>query len=117
VFLSSHLLSEVEALCTRVGIVDRGRLVVQDDLETLRAPTGHVHVTTPDAATVVTAFDGQVVARDGDHLVIRHPDPAELNATLVRDGIRVSAIGARRRTLEEVVLDVTGHGSDRVVDS
>jgi ABC-2 type transport system ATP-binding protein len=114
VFLSSHLLSEVEALCTRVGIVDRGRLVVQDSLDTLRAPTGHVAVTTPDAARVVTMFDGQVTSRDGDRLLIRHPNPADLNATLVRDGIRVSAIGEQRRTLEEVVLEVTSHGSDRV---
>jgi ABC-2 type transport system ATP-binding protein len=114
VFLSSHLLFEVEALCTRVGIVDQGRLVVQESLDTLRAPTGHVLVETPDVAQVVTMFDGQVVARDGEHLVIRHPDPAELNATLVRDGIRVASIGEQRRTLEEVVLDVTGHGSDRL---
>ncbi len=40
VFLSSHQLSEVEQLCTRVGIVNRGRLVRQDDLDTLRALTG-----------------------------------------------------------------------------
>ena len=33
VFLSSHLLAEVDALCTRVGVMDRGRLVVQDDLD------------------------------------------------------------------------------------
>src|SRR5262245_19521774 len=117
VFLSSHLLAEVEALCTRVGIVDRGRLVVQARLDTLRAPTGHPLVTTPDAARVVTMFDGQVTARDGDRLVIRHADPAGLNATLVGDGIRVSAIAEQRRTLEEVVLDVTGHGSDRVAGS
>jgi ABC-type multidrug transport system ATPase subunit len=114
VFLSSHLLAEVEALCTRVGIVDRGRLVVQDSMEALRAPTGHVVVETPDAAEVVGILDGQVVAREGARLVIRHPDPAELNAALVREGIRVAAIGEERRTLEEVVLDVTGHGSDRV---
>jgi ABC-2 type transport system ATP-binding protein len=49
--------------------------------------------------------------------VIRHPDPADLNADLVRDGIRVAAISAQRRTLEDVVLDVTGHGSDRVTGS
>jgi ABC-2 type transport system ATP-binding protein len=114
VFLSSHLLFEVEALCTRVGIVDQGRLVVQESLDTLRSPTGHVLVETPDVAQVVTMFDGQVVARDGEHLVIRHPDPAELNATLVRDGVRVASIGEQRRTLEDVVLDVTGHGSDRL---
>jgi ABC-2 type transport system ATP-binding protein len=114
VFLSSHLLSEVEQLCTRVGIVDRGRLVVQDELATLRAPTGHVLVETPDAARVASLLDGQVVARDGERLVIRHPDPADLNATLVHDGIRVSAIGEQRRTLEDVMLEVTGHGSDRL---
>jgi len=114
VFLSSHLLSEVEALCTRVGIVDRGRLVVQESLAALRGPTGHVVVETPDAAQVVTILDGQVVARDGERLVVRHADPADLNATLVREGVRVSAIGARHRTLEEVVLEVTGHGSDRL---
>ncbi|TDV57365.1 ABC transporter ATP-binding protein [Actinophytocola oryzae] len=114
VFLSSHLLAEVEQLCTRVGIVDRGRLVVQDDLATLRAPTGHVEVATPDAARVVAMLDGRVVDRDGERLVVRHADPAALNAALVAEGIRVSAIGTRRRTLEDVVLEVTGHGSDRV---
>ena len=114
VFLSSHLLSEVEQLCTRVGIVDRGRLVVQDELATLRGPTGHVLVETPDAARVASLLDGQVTKRDGEHLVIRHPDPADLNATLVREGIRVSAIGEQRRTLEDVMLEVTSHGSDRL---
>ena len=40
--LSSHLLAEVDQLCTRVGVMDRGRLVVQDDLDALRTPTGRV---------------------------------------------------------------------------
>jgi ABC-type multidrug transport system ATPase subunit len=114
VFLSSHLLSEVEQLCTRVGIVDRGRLVLQDDLANLRAPTGHILVETPDATKVATLLNGQVTEHDGERLVIRHPDPAELNALLVSQGVRVSAIAEQRRSLEQVVLDVTGHGSDRI---
>jgi ABC-type multidrug transport system ATPase subunit len=114
VFLSSHLLSEVEQLCTRVGIVDRGRLVLQDDLMNLRAPTGNVLVRTPDVAAVTSLLDGQVVERDGDRLVIRHSDPAALNALLVGEGVRVAAIEQQRQTLEDVVLDVTGHGSDRI---
>ena len=40
IFLSSHLLAEVEQMCTRVGVLDRGRLVVQDELRVLLAPTG-----------------------------------------------------------------------------
>ena len=38
VLLSSHLLAEIEALCTRVGVLDRGRLVVQDDLSAAAGP-------------------------------------------------------------------------------
>ena len=48
VFLSSHLLAEVEQLCDRVGVLDRGRLVVQDRLDALRGPTGRLRVRTPD---------------------------------------------------------------------
>ena len=48
VFLSSHLLAEVEQLCDRVGVLDRGRMVVQDRLDALRGPTGRLRVRTPD---------------------------------------------------------------------
>jgi ABC-type multidrug transport system ATPase subunit len=114
VFLSSHLLSEVEQLCTRVGIVDRGRLVLEEELATIRGGTGLVEVRSPDAADAVSLLNGQLVARDGENLVIRHGDPAALNAMLVAAGLRVAAITEQRRTLEQVVLDVTGAGSDRV---
>ncbi|PRY45017.1 ABC transporter ATP-binding protein [Umezawaea tangerina] len=114
VFLSSHLLAEVEQLCTRVAVVDRGRMVLQDSLAALLAPTGHVLVRSPDAAQVVALLDGQVVARDGDRLVVRHADVAGLNADLVGRGLRVSGIEAERRTLEQVVLDSTGASGDRI---
>ncbi|WP_086852889.1 ABC transporter ATP-binding protein [Amycolatopsis kentuckyensis] len=113
VFLSSHLLAEVEQLCTRVGVVDRGRLVLEEDLATLRAATGRILVGTPDGAQAAAVLDGQLEARDGDRLVIRHGDPAALNALLVEAGVRVTSIHAEQRTLEQVVLDVTGPGSDR----
>jgi ABC-type multidrug transport system ATPase subunit len=114
VFLSSHLLGEVEQLCTRVGVVDRGRLVLEEELASVRAPTGRVLVSTPDAALVVALLDGQVVGRDEDQLTVRHANPAGLNALLVTAGIRVNSITPERRSLEQVVLEVTGPGSDRV---
>jgi ABC-type multidrug transport system ATPase subunit len=121
VFLSSHLMAEVEQLCTRVGVLDAGRLVLQDDLAALRAPTGRIVVETPDADQAVALLDGQVERRDGDQLLIRPAagygaakDAATLNARLVRAGLRVSAIGPHQRTLEEIVLAVTGTGSDHV---
>jgi ABC-2 type transport system ATP-binding protein len=115
VFLSSHLLGEVEQLCTRVGVVDRGRLVLESTLSDVRSLTGRILVDTPDAAAAVSLLDGQVVSRDGSRLVVRHPDPAGLNALLVEAGLRVAGIVPERRTLEQVVLEVTSHGSDRMI--
>src|SRR6185312_11306548 len=113
-FLSSHLLVEVEQLCTWVGIMDRGRLVKQDELANLLALTGRVVVRSPDADRVVALFDGKVEMREGDRLAVRHPDAAELNQLIVASGLRVMEIAPERQTLEDVVLAVTSSGSDRV---
>ena len=114
IFLSSHLLGEVELLCTRVGVLDRGRLVLQEDLAVIQAPTGRIIVDSPDAARAVALLNGRVEAREGSRLVVRHDDPAALNARLVADGIRVTEMAAHRRSLEEVVLEITSAGSDQV---
>ncbi|WP_326834561.1 ABC transporter ATP-binding protein [Amycolatopsis rhabdoformis] len=113
VFLSSHLLAEIEQLCTRVGIVDHGRLVLDGEVDTLRGATGRVLLRTPDPAAAAAVLDGQVEHRDGEHLVVRYRDAAELNTRLVLAGVRVSDLREEHRTLEQVVLEVTGHGSDR----
>jgi ABC-2 type transport system ATP-binding protein len=94
--------------------MDRGRLVLQDELTTLRAPTGRIVVGTPEPERVVALLDGRVETRDGTTLTVRHPDAAELNAMLVGEGIRVTEIVPERRSLEQVVLDSTTTSSDRV---
>jgi ABC-type multidrug transport system ATPase subunit len=114
VFLSSHLLPEIEAFCTRVGVMDRGRLVLQDQLATLRAPTGRVLVGTPDPDRAVALLDGRVEDRDGPLLTVRHPDPGDVTAELIAAGVRVTEIRPERRSLEQVVLDATTTSSDRV---
>jgi ABC-2 type transport system ATP-binding protein len=114
VFLSSHLLAEVEQLCTRVGVLDSGRLVLQDDLAALCAPTGRIVVDTPDADQVAALLDGQVEHRDGQQLLVRYSGAAALNTRLVGAGLRVSSIGPQQRTLEDIVLSVTGAGSDQI---
>jgi ABC-type multidrug transport system ATPase subunit len=114
VFLSSHLLAEIEAFCSRVGVMDRGRLVVQDDLESLRAPTGRVLVGTTEPERVVALLNGRVEHREGSVLAVRHTDAAALNAELVAAGIPVAEIATERRSLEQVVLTATTTSADRV---
>ncbi|MCW2683377.1 MAG: transporter related protein [Blastococcus sp.] len=114
IFLSSHLLAEVEQLCSRVGVLDRGRLVLQDRLATRTAPTGSTVVHTPTPDRVRAALDGRVRAIDGHRVVVRGDDPAEVNALLVGAGIAVTGLALERPTLEEVVLAAAGAGPDRV---
>jgi ABC-2 type transport system ATP-binding protein len=114
IFLSSHLLAEVEQMCTRVGVVDRGRLVMQDRLDALQRLTGRVRVRTPDAARARALLDGQVEVHDGDSLLIRVSDPADLNRRLVEAGVRVTELAPERLALEDIVLAATSAGSDRI---
>jgi len=112
IFLSSHLLPEVSALCTRIGVLDRGRLVLQDQLADLEQPTGRVLVATDDPERAVATLDGLVERRDGTELLVKSDDAAALNTRLVEAGVPVRSLVVQRRTLEEIVLDVTGAGSD-----
>ena len=113
IFLSSHLLPEVSALCTRIGVLDAGRLVLQNQLADLEQPTGRVMISTEDPERAVAALDGLVERREGADLVVRSADPAALNTRLVAAGVPVRSLAAQRRSLEEIVLDVTGAGSDQ----
>jgi ABC-type multidrug transport system ATPase subunit len=112
--VSSHLLPEVDQLCTRVGVMDQGRLVVQSNLDDLRTPTGLVEVRTTDPDRAAAALDGKLETRDAERLLVRHPDAASLNAELVAAGIPVTEIHPQRRSLEDVVLAATSGSTDRV---
>jgi ABC-2 type transport system ATP-binding protein len=113
IFLSSHLLAEVEQMATRVGVLDRGRLVVQERLDVLQRPTGRTYVRTVDVARARALLDGQVESYDESSLLVRVPDVAELNARLVRGGVRVSELAPEQHTLEDVVLEATAAAGDR----
>ncbi|MDJ0392423.1 ATP-binding cassette domain-containing protein [Rhodococcus sp. G-MC3] len=118
VFLSSHLLAEVEQLCDRVGVLDRGRLVLQDQLSAMQQATGRVLLRTPDPAQAVTLLSdvqgATVLERYGQQLVVEHSDSTVLNQLLVEGGVRVSELSPQRMSLEQSVLAATGESADRV---
>ena len=103
IFLSSHLLAEVDQLCTRIGLLDRGRLVLQESLSSLRAPTGRTVVVTPDVVAAEGLLGDSVHERDGERLVVVSSDSAAVNARLVAAGVRVREVGPERQTLEQVI--------------
>jgi len=112
VFLNSHLLSEVEQVCDRVAIVDRGRVVAEGSLdELLGGDTVRIRTVGLDrvARTGLARF-GQL-DDDGDWLVIRGIDAErvpEVVAEIVRVGGRVYAVEPRHESLEDRFLRLLG---------
>ena len=113
VFLSSHLLDEVEKTCDQVAIVDRGRIVVQGAVDEIAAeshPTVLVEVDDPEAARRV--LDGRITSFEEEGRALRLTladglSPAEVNAVLVGAGIAVSRLEPHRATLEQTFLAIT----------
>ncbi|WP_078075611.1 ABC transporter ATP-binding protein [Streptomyces niveus] len=124
VFLSSHLLDEIEQVCTHAAVMARGRLLTQGTVAELAAGTrGRLAVTTPDpgdAARVLKELGVTDVTVAGDRVTGELPvsgegepaEPAELNAELVRAGVRVRAFGVERASLEDAFVALTGEGFD-----
>ena len=119
VFLSSHLLAEVELICSRAAIINQGRLVAQAPVPELLAPTGRMLVATPDpgaAAELAATLPGLRVEERRDDGVLVHLDgvaPETLNRQLVEGGVRVRELVAERPTLEDVFLHLTAAQEDR----
>jgi len=109
VLLNSHLLGEVERVCDRVAIVQRGRVVAAGALDDLLGESEvRIRVTgLPSDLAVLGAF-GPIVEDDG-WLVVRPLDPEripELVAAIVGLGGRVHAVDPARRSLENLFLEV-----------
>lgn len=119
VFVSSHLLAEIEQVCTHAAIMRAGRLVAQGSLDELRRGSGpRVAVETPDAslaASVLGRFGLDAVAT-GSGVEASLPEgsaPAEeLAAALVGDGVRLRGFLVRSSSLEERFVELTGEGFD-----
>ncbi|MEO6117054.1 MAG: ATP-binding cassette domain-containing protein [Pseudolysinimonas sp.] len=121
VFVSSHLLSEIEQLCSHVAVMSAGTLVAQGTLDELRRGEQRVTVQTPDAAAArrelkklhlvvdagSSAAPGTVSAALVDGVL-----PETVTAALVDAGVRVRGIAVAGETLEERFVALTGEGFD-----
>jgi ABC-2 type transport system ATP-binding protein len=118
VFLSSHLLDEIEQVCTHAAVMARGRLLTQGPVADLAAGArGRLVVMTPDAGDAARVLKEQGVGDvvvDGDRVTGEPPERelADLTAALVGAGVRVRGFGVERPSLEEAFVALTGEGFD-----
>jgi ABC-2 type transport system ATP-binding protein len=120
VFVSSHLLGEVQQMCDRVAIIARGRLVTQGSVRDVLAmgqPAVMV-ARVPDPAAAVTVLNragiGAAVHQDTVRVALGAEEGARITEALARAGVYLSELRPEEVDLETVFLQLTeGDGGDR----
>jgi ABC-2 type transport system ATP-binding protein len=121
IFVSSHLLSEIEQICSHVAVMSRGRLVTQGTLGELRdVAVPRVRVVVADAGEVAVAAEVLVrlglPAPDADSTrlttTIGETPPELVTRELVLAGVGVRELAVERPDLEDVFVSLTGEGFD-----
>ena len=110
ILLSSHLLTEVEQLCTRIAVLQQGRKVFEGQVTEIRAARSQVALKTPDfagaaaflreQALIVGSYEGRFLALNDGH------STAEITRVLVSAGIPVEGIWQHEQTLEDFYLSL-----------
>jgi ABC-2 type transport system ATP-binding protein len=114
VLISSHVLHEIEQICDRIAIMNRGRVVVQGRVEDLLGSQDILAVRVAplaDAERVLRAEPWiSSVTRDGEQLIVAAPlaRSADVTRVLAEQGLYVAELRPREQSLEQYFLDVTG---------
>jgi ABC-type multidrug transport system ATPase subunit len=114
VFISSHLLAEIEKMATHVGIINNGALMFQGtihDLQNISQPLINIETdNTVDAANLLKRHNFTVTDIDNDRLFVPFTSKqqvGEINALLVQNNITVFGINKQHKDLEKLFLDIT----------
>jgi ABC-2 type transport system ATP-binding protein len=117
VFISSHVLSEVQQICTRVAIINHGRLVRLAPVAELLDVPGEfeVQVDSPDALVAALRLQpwGQEARVEHGQVITHAPEGRGRNliAFLVQNGHNPDSVSERQRDLEDIFLSLTGGDS------
>ena len=118
VLVSSHLLAEVEQICSHLGVMREGRLVAQGTVAQVRGAgpaTVRVETRQPEDAARVLAELGVVHVRTAAGEVHGIPgdlEPEKIVAALVHAGVAVQGFAIARTSLEDLFVSLTGEGFD-----
>jgi ABC-2 type transport system ATP-binding protein len=117
IFLSSHILSEIEHVCDRIIIIDRGRLLRIGSMQEMLAERSHVQIIVdhvPESLEGTLIERGASITRDGDaiHIVIDAAQRRAVVETLSAGGCDVLSLTPMKSSLEEVFLKVVAGGAE-----
>jgi ABC-2 type transport system ATP-binding protein len=109
VLLSSHVLAEVQQVCTAVTILGRGRTIATGSVQELLSTGDAVRVvaTDPTRAIAVLTQAQLTATRDGDGVLVSGAPPERVSELLGQEGVWLRELSPVRRDLESVFLELT----------
>ncbi|MFJ3388021.1 MULTISPECIES: ABC transporter ATP-binding protein [unclassified Lysinibacillus] len=112
VFVSSHLLSEIELMCDRVAVIQNGKLIDIRDINVETSSFYYIEATPNDqAAALLQKLDYNFVTENNGYVVeIKKEDIPKLISQFVNEGIQLFAVQPHQKTLEDQFLEMTGGG-------
>ncbi|HET6866753.1 MAG TPA: ATP-binding cassette domain-containing protein [Solirubrobacteraceae bacterium] len=120
VFVSSHLLAEIQAICDHLVMIDHGHIVFQGKIDELLASQRPELLATPehskdlDTLAHLCTASGHGARLDGERVRVQAPEEwaAELNRRAMAAGITLRGLRCERRSLEEAYFSITEHPSE-----
>ena len=118
ILLSSHLLNEVEQICTRIAVLRQGRMVFEGNVADVRAAHGRVNLKTPEFATATALLrERGLITATAEERFITLADghsTAEVTQALVASGIAVEGIWQHEQTVEDFYLGLINRQREEV---
>ena len=113
VLISSHLLSEIDQMATRVGVVSKGKMIFQDSIENMRKiaqASIQIKVNDNEAAWRSMLANGQKADLGEEHINLQVEDDEQVAASidyLVQQGFSIYRVHEETRSLENIFLEMT----------
>ena len=119
IFLSSHLLGEMEMVCNRIGVMHKGVILAEGSVDELLGHAADMAFIQVDQTAETRRFlkdkfdiEAQVIKKGWLEFPLQNRDLFPVNSQLLAAGFTVHAIAPRRRTLEEYFVNLTGDSKD-----
>lgn len=125
IIISSHILAEMQELCDRVAIIEKGKIVKSGSMEELlnAAQCGYEDIDYDvndilSAVNIANNYNCRVMVKDSIMLVRIDKDKiSEFNRDLILAGIMINGINVRKRKLEDVFRSATNHTEPNISDN
>ncbi|MDO4960289.1 MAG: ABC transporter ATP-binding protein [Eubacteriales bacterium] len=129
IIISSHILNDISELCTDIGIIDQGSIVMSGRItEVMKMVTAENPIIISMAGKVTQAIkflkeekNVKSMAIKGSDIMInfhgRPKEEAELLKRMIESGIPVRGFSREKGSLESIFMQLTGHGEERIISS